>query len=94
MERFTIKNSDVLTTASRYNELRGINMKKKIFYIPHGVEPEIKKTKINLDSLKTSTKNLNDYSVDKQTHRCQRISLPMVFNIDARWNHSQLHPTG
>ena len=37
LERFTVKNSDVLTTASRYNELRGINMNKKIFYIPHGV---------------------------------------------------------
>jgi glycosyltransferase involved in cell wall biosynthesis len=51
MEKFTIKNSDYITTVSKYNESLAKKYGKKVFYIPHGVEPRFKKSKIKLDKL-------------------------------------------
>jgi glycosyltransferase involved in cell wall biosynthesis len=48
-------------------------MNKKIFYIPHGVESKIKKTKINLDLFKTSPENLKVIYVGDQFTKFKKV---------------------
>lgn len=58
LENNAIKNSDYITTVSRYNESRAIKMGKKVFFIPHGTNKKSKKTKISLNALKMKKNNL------------------------------------
>ena len=73
LERFTIKNSDYITTISRYNESRAKQFSKPVFYIPNGITSNVKKTKLNLDSLKTSPKNLKVVYSGNQFHKLRRL---------------------
>jgi glycosyltransferase involved in cell wall biosynthesis len=58
MEEFSVKNADFITTSSRRNEKRAKEMGKRVLYIPFGYFKENKKTKINLDKVKTRKNNL------------------------------------
>ncbi|MEK6884343.1 MAG: hypothetical protein AABY22_32225, partial [Nanoarchaeota archaeon] len=69
LEKFTIKNSDYITTISKYNQNRATAMLKPVYYIPNGVVSNRKKTKINLNSLKTNPKNLKLVYTGGQHHK-------------------------
>lgn len=58
MENFTVKNVDFITTVSKRNEKIANAKGKKVFYVPHGVFKTKKKSKINLNKLKTRKKNI------------------------------------
>jgi len=73
MEEFTVKNSDYITTVSRYNELKAIDLGKIVYYIPNGVISNRKKTKLNLNSLKTDAKNLKLVYLGGNYHKSRKI---------------------
>lgn len=73
LEKFTVKNADVITTISRYNESKARDMKKEVYFIPNGVDPRIKKSKINLDYLKTAEKNLKVVYLGDQFSKFKKV---------------------
>jgi len=58
MEWFVVKFSDYIVTMSNYNKSIAEKMGKKVYFVPHGVSKDVKKTTINLDKLKTERENL------------------------------------
>ncbi len=58
MEDYTVKNVDFITTVSRRNEKIAKEKGKTVFYIPHGVFRTDKRTKININKLKTQKENI------------------------------------
>jgi glycosyltransferase involved in cell wall biosynthesis len=67
MEDYAVKNVDYITTVSKRNEEIAKKYGKKVYYIPHGVFESKIKSKINLDSLKTKSKNLKVIYLGEQT---------------------------
>jgi len=61
MERFSVRNADYLTTASRRNEQEAIKMGKEVLYIPHGVF--------------TNDKKIDDYNVPELINARGKIDL-------------------
>jgi glycosyltransferase involved in cell wall biosynthesis len=67
MENYAIKNSDYITTVSKRNEKIAKKYNKKVFYIPHGYFKSNKKSKLNLDKLKTKKHNLKIIYLGEQS---------------------------
>ncbi len=67
MEDYTIKNVDFITTVSRRNEKIAQKKGKTVFYIPHGVFSKYKKTKVNLEKLKTKKENISVIYLGEQS---------------------------
>ena len=58
MEKYTAKNADYVITILKTLQERAKKMGKEVFLLPYGITNGNKKTKINLDSLKTKKSNL------------------------------------
>jgi glycosyltransferase involved in cell wall biosynthesis len=58
MEKFTAKNADYIVTVLKTLQERAQKMGKTVFLLPYGSTGGNKKTKINLDSLKTTEDNV------------------------------------
>jgi hypothetical protein len=58
MEKYTAKNADYLITILKTLQEQAKNMGKEVFLLPYGITAGNKKTKVNLDSLKTKKSNL------------------------------------
>lgn len=58
MESFSAKNADYIITILKTIEKRAKDMGKIVFLLPYGIVPGNKKTKINLNALKTKKNNL------------------------------------
>jgi len=67
MEDFSVRNADYITTVSKFNEERAKKLGKVVFYIPHGFFGHKKKTKMNLDKLKTKKNNLKIVYLGEQS---------------------------
>jgi len=73
MERYTAKNADYIITVLKtlYDASRRMN--KKVFLLPYGITPGSKKTKINLNKLKTKKSNLKVIYLGDLTSRFKRV---------------------
>lgn len=58
MEKFTAKNADYIITVLKTLQLKSKEMGKEVFFLPYGITYGKKKTKINLDKLKTKKDNV------------------------------------
>ncbi len=58
MENYTAKNADYIITVLKTLYERAKYMNKKVFLLPYGITPGDKKTKINLNKLKSRKDNL------------------------------------
>jgi glycosyltransferase involved in cell wall biosynthesis len=68
LEMFSILNSDYITTMSKYNEVKAGILGKKVFFIPHGVQENVKQTEIKLKG-KVKVVYIGDQSKYKQTDK-------------------------
>lgn len=68
LEMFAVLNSDYVTTMSKYNEVKAGILGKKVFFVPHGVQPNVKPTEIKLKG-KVKVVYIGDQSRYKQTDK-------------------------
>ncbi len=59
MEKFSAKNPDYIITVLKTIKDNCEKLNKTVFFLPFGITPGNKKTKINIDKLKTKKNNLN-----------------------------------
>ncbi len=78
LEKSTIKNSDYIITVSKYNEKKAKDMNKKVFYVAHGIDENVKETEINLDSLKTDNDNLKVVYIGDQFSKYKALDKIIV----------------
>jgi glycosyltransferase involved in cell wall biosynthesis len=68
LEMLGILNSDYITTMSKYNQVKAGILGKKVEFIPHGVQPNIKPTKIKLKG-KVKIVYTGDLSIYRQSDK-------------------------
>ncbi len=84
LEKFTIKNSDFITTISKYNLSLAKKIGKPGVYIPNGVEKKYSKSSIKLSDLKTNKKNISVlYLGDQSPYKKVDVLVKAVNGIDA-----------